>query len=472
MPFAGYKNFQDCLNKNQNKGDPEAYCGHIKHKVEDSEEDSDEESCKKHDIFEIVEKIKKNYGDTKKYDLREVLDSVFNGDFTEDYPVSGYTKKDGTKVKKHTRGEILEIKPKKLNIRMFKEDPEFYRKLQPEVAGRASQTSKTVEIWGKSKDPKLWSKLISHETLHHILDEYIDPEYHHEIMNKLKMNIYDFVEDFEQGDMALDFGEVLEIYAKKFDNLTEDAGRVGRPRTRGLKTGTAGAKVSGAKRTKIGQQLLKQFGAEAFKVGAPQTLTVPFSVINTETGISIQGNVVQNLEKNIIELTPVSSSNVKAAGQFKNELLVQFHPSGLDPQRTYRYAFGRPEEAREAYQALTSSPSPGRWIWKNMRGHEAGQPLEPTKFAPSLSPPGQGLPTIGGTSASLVNYQISNRVPVKRVQGFEKMSSLLKRETSNPATDPGTGARVEKLLSTRKELRELNLSPTKMPNLLAKLPRL
>ena len=96
----------------------------------------------------------------------------------------------------------------------------------------------------------------------------------------------------------------------------------------------------------------------------------------------------------------------------------------------------------------------------------------PSKIGPSLSPPGQGLPTIGGTSASLVNYQISNRVPVKRVEGFEGMSSILKRKTPNPVSDPSTGMRIEKLLSSRKELRELNLSPTKVPNLLAKLPRL
>lgn len=35
MPFAGYKDFADCTSKNQDKGDPDAYCGSIKHKVED-----------------------------------------------------------------------------------------------------------------------------------------------------------------------------------------------------------------------------------------------------------------------------------------------------------------------------------------------------------------------------------------------------------------------------------------------------
>ena len=34
MPFAGYKNFKDCVKKNQDKGDPDAYCGSIYWKVE------------------------------------------------------------------------------------------------------------------------------------------------------------------------------------------------------------------------------------------------------------------------------------------------------------------------------------------------------------------------------------------------------------------------------------------------------
>ena len=34
MPFADYKNFADCVKKNQDKDDPEAYCAEIKRKVE------------------------------------------------------------------------------------------------------------------------------------------------------------------------------------------------------------------------------------------------------------------------------------------------------------------------------------------------------------------------------------------------------------------------------------------------------
>ncbi len=33
-PFAGYKDFEDCVNRNKDKSNPEAYCGAIKYKVE------------------------------------------------------------------------------------------------------------------------------------------------------------------------------------------------------------------------------------------------------------------------------------------------------------------------------------------------------------------------------------------------------------------------------------------------------
>lgn len=35
MPFAGYKDFEDCKSKNRDKRDPDAYCGSIKHNTED-----------------------------------------------------------------------------------------------------------------------------------------------------------------------------------------------------------------------------------------------------------------------------------------------------------------------------------------------------------------------------------------------------------------------------------------------------
>jgi hypothetical protein len=34
MPFGKYKSFADCVRKNKDKKDPDAYCGKIKHQVE------------------------------------------------------------------------------------------------------------------------------------------------------------------------------------------------------------------------------------------------------------------------------------------------------------------------------------------------------------------------------------------------------------------------------------------------------
>lgn len=34
MPFAGYRDFADCVKRNQDKRDPEAYCAAIMRKIE------------------------------------------------------------------------------------------------------------------------------------------------------------------------------------------------------------------------------------------------------------------------------------------------------------------------------------------------------------------------------------------------------------------------------------------------------
>lgn len=38
MPFAGYKDFADCVAKNQDKKNPKAYCAFIARKVHGKEE--------------------------------------------------------------------------------------------------------------------------------------------------------------------------------------------------------------------------------------------------------------------------------------------------------------------------------------------------------------------------------------------------------------------------------------------------
>jgi hypothetical protein len=169
--------------------------------------------------------------------------------------------------------------------------------------------------------------------------------------------------------------------------------------------------------------------------------------MNRETGEILEGEVVKNLKQNLTQMTPVSSSNVTSAGVTNNELIVKFHTS----PDFYRYQFANNDVAQEAYQALMNTPSPGRWIWHNIRGHVAGEPVNKTKLGPAIH---SGKPTIGGTTASLVKYKTSKTAP-SRVVGYKAITEKLKRTTANPETDPSTGARLEGLLGARKGFREM-----------------
>ena len=294
--------------------------------------------------------------------------------------------------------------------------------------------------------------------------------------NYLKNNSSDFEFNGFSELEGFNIGILLESMANDFDNLTSDvARRVGRPSRRGLRPGTPSARISGAKRTRVGQSLIKTLGEGAFEVEpqievlGPDKFGVPQSLHNIETGQVIQAQVIENLMGTKKQLTPLSSSNVRAAGQFNNELLVQFHSKM--GQNTYRYQFANPTEAEQAYQSLLNTGSPGRWIWQNIRGHTKGEAVGKTKLGPSLSPPGQGLPTIGGTIKSLVDYRISKRTPGSRVANFDELLSQLKRSKSSPKTDPQTGSRVEKLLQTRKAFREKGSSATAAGRQRAQLPK-
>lgn len=38
MPFAGYTDFADCVRKNQDKDDPEAYCAYVQREAKEEQE--------------------------------------------------------------------------------------------------------------------------------------------------------------------------------------------------------------------------------------------------------------------------------------------------------------------------------------------------------------------------------------------------------------------------------------------------
>lgn len=65
--FAGYTDFADCTSKNKDKSDPDAYCGSIKNKVEDTKKEYDPRiekylstSIDKEKSWELLTKFYKN----------------------------------------------------------------------------------------------------------------------------------------------------------------------------------------------------------------------------------------------------------------------------------------------------------------------------------------------------------------------------------------------------------------------------
>ncbi len=88
-------------------------------------------------------------------------------------------------------------------------------------------------------------------------------------------------------------------------------------------------------------------------------------------------------------LTPVMSSTVMGRAIKGNKLYIQFHGS---EQYIYKYIMPSEEAALEAFEDIVKE-SPGRWVWKNIRG---------SKLGPVFGKPSRE--TVGGTSASLIPY--------------------------------------------------------------------
>lgn len=152
----------------------------------------------------------------------------------------------------------------------------------------------------------------------------------------------------------------------------------------------------------------------------------PMELVDSDTGIGIHGNIVDDP---IGVLVPVASTDVRAVGTFGTEVLAQFH----DTPNTYRYNVGSVEKALEVYQSFLNAGSKGKWLWKNFRGHVKGESTV-GKWGPSFF---RGIPTIGGTSASLEPYDISGRSPIPKLGGFkafEKVAKQLKGFKQDPSS--------------------------------------
>ncbi len=65
-PFAGYKNFEDCVNQNKDKKDPEGYCAVIMRKVEGKNKDTDDKN-KENNLTENINNLSQESEKTEKY---------------------------------------------------------------------------------------------------------------------------------------------------------------------------------------------------------------------------------------------------------------------------------------------------------------------------------------------------------------------------------------------------------------------
>lgn len=368
--------------------------------------------------FAIIKSRKKKGKESKKEETREEKEKSW---FDEWQEIAGELEKRRKARAEPTPKEKIQQKVKQLKIREGSPKKEILQKVRKEVDKET--VSLLNSLFSGINDP---DEIIAHSERE---------KYKHNIATRREISRITHYHLSRLGAI---------IPGRK--DLTEDAA----PKTasyRAPRAGTPAAMAGGARRTTVGQALKEQ--GVPLTVSGPEAVTLPFKILNTETGELVEGEMIENLDKGTAQMQPVSSSNVRSVGQAQNELVVAFHSTGEG--RFYRFKFSNQEMASEARNALLDSSSPGRWIWHNIRGHQAGEAVTPSKIGPAIT---SGKPTIGGTSASLVNYRITPVGP-SRVKGYKEAHEKLQRQTSNPSTNPNTGARIEGLLGARKGFREL-----------------
>jgi hypothetical protein len=282
-PFAGMT-WEECIAENQDKDDPEAYCGKIKHQVEDTIP-----KC----VFTRMDCLEKKYPSI--FTINQKLDMAY--DFCQK---NSDTKDFGNGA--------------------------FFTHIQ-DLLG-----SENLKNLVEYKDVKgIWNiiRTIGSPTLY---DKENDVEY--------------------EGN----------LYLKEVDFIVQDA----KP-FYGTKIGTGEPSVEkAAVRMKEAEERLKQ------------------------------------VKKGNLPETPVSSSNVMSRAVRANKLYVRFHSS---PESSYKYIFKSNEEALKAGDEITKE-SPGRFVWKNLRGKKLGPVFgKPKKLTP------------GGTSASIVPYDKSKYSRIKQYMG-------------------------------------------------------
>lgn len=92
-PFGEYKDFDDCVSKNQGKGDPAAYCGFIKKQIEGASKENAYQIYKdKNGKFYATFNGKPIYADSEE-ELKKMIEEYTKGKITAEQETSASGKK-------------------------------------------------------------------------------------------------------------------------------------------------------------------------------------------------------------------------------------------------------------------------------------------------------------------------------------------------------------------------------------------
>lgn len=133
MPMGQYKDFDDCLSKNKDKDNPEAYCGYIKHKIEDS----------------YIKPYKKIYEDTE-----EIYEAEYKGkDVKLNKPMKGDTKKYKVYVKNPKTGNVKKVNFGDKGMSIKRDDPKRKKSFRARHKCDQKKDKTSAGYWSC----KLWS---------------------------------------------------------------------------------------------------------------------------------------------------------------------------------------------------------------------------------------------------------------------------------------------------------------------------
>lgn len=172
MPFADYKDWDDCISKNKDKDNPEAYCGYIKNKVEEStlkpyksiyEKESLKDAC--WDGYEAIGFKMKNGKKVPNcvpisentvpiYLSKDLLEAEYKGrEVTLNKPTSGDTKKYKVYVTDPKSGNVKKVEFGDPNMEIKRDNPEARKSFRARHKCDQKKDKTKAGYWSC----KLWS---------------------------------------------------------------------------------------------------------------------------------------------------------------------------------------------------------------------------------------------------------------------------------------------------------------------------